>query len=108
MSATSPALDYQAPATVRPGRGAAFWTGWVLSGLIAAMLGMGGVMDLVKPPFVVEGVTRAGYAEAVIVPLGAVTLVAVLLFLIPRTAMFGVALLTAYLGGAVATHLRMA
>jgi hypothetical protein len=89
-----------------PGR-AAFWVGWVLTVLPAAMLIMGGVMDLLKPPFVVEGLQRAGYPERVIVPLGVVTIACGLLFLIPQTAVLGALLLTGYLGGAVATHVRV-
>lgn len=100
----SQTLDYAAPSR----RGVTFWIGWVISGLMALAFGMGGVMDLLRPPFVVEGVTRAGYGEEVIVPLGVVCILSVILFLIPRTVMFGAILLTAYLGGAVATHVRMA
>ena len=104
--------DHTEAAAVMPSghsrrRGAAFWIGWTLSGLLALAFAAGGVMDLLKPPFVVEGLNRAGYAESAIVPLGAVTLASAALFLVPRTAMFGGVLLSAYLGGAVATHLRM-
>ncbi|MDB5325884.1 MAG: hypothetical protein JWM57_1453 [Phycisphaerales bacterium] len=102
------AVDYQPVPPVSAGRGAAFWVGWVLSVLVGLMLMMGGVMDLLKPPFVVEGLKHAGFTdEAVIVPLGVVTIISCLLFLIPRTAMFGAILLTAYLGGAVSIHLRL-
>lgn len=100
-------LPYQSAINRSTRRGAAFWIGWILSGLLAAAFLMGGVMDILKPPFVVEGVTRAGYREEVIVPLGIVTVISVLLFLVPRTVMFGAVLLTAYLGGAVSTHMRM-
>lgn len=88
-------------------RGVVFWIGWVISGLMALAFGMGGVMDLLKPQMVIEGVTRAGYNQEVIVPLGVVCILSVILFLIPRTVMFGAILLTAYLGGAVATHVRL-
>jgi hypothetical protein len=47
---------------------AALWTGWVLGGLPALFLLMDGAMKLAKPAFVVEGTTRLGYSEAVIVP----------------------------------------
>lgn len=103
LSATP--VDYASP--VKPRRGAAFWIGWTLSGLLGAAFLMGGVMDLLKPPFVVEGITRAGFDEKVIVPIGSVTIISTLLFLIPRTTMFGAILLTAYLGGAVCVHVRL-
>jgi hypothetical protein len=83
------------------------WIGRGISGLMAVLLGMGGVMDLLKPPFVVEGLARAGYAESVLVPLGITVIVSALLYLIPQTALLGGLLLTAYLGGAVATHVRL-
>ena len=90
----------------RPGK-AAFWTGWVVGGLAALGLLAGGVTDLVKPPFVVEGLARAGYPESVIVPLGVVIIACVILYLIPTTAAVGAILLTGYFGGAVATHVRI-
>lgn len=48
-----------------------------------------------------------GYPEGVIMPLGVVLLISTLLYLLPRTAAFGAILLTGYLGGAVATHVRV-
>ena len=86
---------------------AAWWAGWSLGGLAALGLLVGGVTDLVKPPFVVEGLARAGYPESVIVPLGAVVIACVILYLIPLTAAVGAILLTGYFGGAVATHVRI-
>lgn len=47
-----------------------------------------------------------GYAESVIVPLGAVLTVCTLLYLIPPTAILGAILLTGYLGGAMDAHVR--
>jgi hypothetical protein len=84
----------------------ALWTGWVLGALPALFLLFDGAMNLVKPAFVVEATVRLGYAESVIVPLGIVLLVSTLLYLLPQTAVLGAILLTGYLGGAVATHVR--
>jgi hypothetical protein len=78
-----------------------------MSGLTALFLLFGGVMDLVKPPYVVEGTLKMGYPENIIFGLGVVVLACTILYLIPRTAVLGVILLTGYLGGAVATHVRM-
>ena len=63
-------------------------------------------MKLVKPQFVVDATVRLGYPENVIVPLGVVLLVCTVLYLVPRTSVLGAILLTGYLGGAVATHVR--
>jgi hypothetical protein len=84
----------------------ALWSGRVLSGLVALFLLFDGAMKLVKPVFVVEATTRLGYSESVIVPLGVVLLACAILYVIPQTAVLGAILLTGYLGGAVASHLR--
>jgi hypothetical protein len=62
---------------------------------------------LVKPAIVVETTVQLGYPESVILGLGIVLLVCTVLYLIPRTSILGAILLTGYLGGAVATHVRV-
>jgi len=84
----------------------ALWIGRVLSALPALFLLFDGAMKIVKPGFVVEATVRLGYAEREIVPLGVVVLVCTGLYLVPHTAVLGAILLTEYLGGAVATHVR--
>jgi hypothetical protein len=84
------------------------WAGRIISGLPALFLLFDGAMKLVKPAPVVEATTRLGYSQNVIVPLGIVLIVCTILYLIPRTATLGAILLTGYLGGAVATHVRVA
>jgi hypothetical protein len=81
--------------------------GYILSGLPALFLLMDAGMKLVKPGFVVTVNRELGYPEGVIVPLGVVLLVCTILYMIPRTAVLGAILLTGYLGGAVATHVRV-
>jgi len=85
----------------------ALWGGRVLSALPALFLLVDAVAKFLKPAPVVEGTLKLGYAESSIVPLGAVLLVCTLLYLAPRTSVLGAILLTGYLGGAVATHLRV-
>jgi len=68
---------------------------------------MDGVMKLMKPPFVVQATVELGYPESIIIGLGMVLLICVVLYSIPRTAVLGAILLTGYLGGAVATHVRV-
>jgi hypothetical protein len=77
-----------------------------MSALPALFLVMDGVMKLMKPDFVVKATVQLGFPESVIVPLGIVVLVCVILYVIPGTAVLGAILLTGYLGGAVATHVR--
>jgi DoxX-like family len=82
------------------------WAGPIISGLPALFLLLDAIMKLVKPAPVVEGTVKLGYSENVIIPLGIVLLVCTVLYLIPRTNVLGAILLTGYLGGAVATHVR--
>jgi hypothetical protein len=82
------------------------WAGRIVSGLVAVFLLLDGGMKLAKPAFVVEATVRLGYPESTIVPIGVVLIVCTVLYLIPRTAVLGAILLTAYLGGAVATQIR--
>jgi hypothetical protein len=85
----------------------ALWTGRVLSGLPGLFLLFDGAMKLVKPAPVIEATVRLGYPESSIVGIGVALLLCTLLYLIPRTAVLGAILLTGYLGGAVATHVRV-
>jgi len=83
------------------------WAGRISSALPALFLLLDGIMKLVKPVFVVEATVQLGYREGVIVGLGVVLIACTILYLIPRTAVLGAILLTGYLGGAVATHVRV-
>lgn len=65
-------------------------------------------MKLVKPAPVVEATVKLGYPESVILGIGVVLLICTILYLLPKTAVLGAILLTGYLGGAVATHVRVA
>lgn len=85
---------------------ARFWAGLVLTILPALLLLLDGVMKLFKPEPVVTATVRLGYAEGAIVPIGVVLIVCTVIYLIPQTAVLGAILLTGYLGGAVATHVR--
>ena len=83
------------------------WPGRILSGLSILFLLMDSAMKLVKTQAAIEGTVQLGYREGVLVPLGIVLLGCVILYAIPRTAVLGAILLTGYLGGAVATHVRV-
>ena len=84
------------------------WTGHILSGLTGIfMLTSGLNVAFVRSADVVQGFAKFGYPEDVMVPIGLAALVGSLLYLIPRTAVLGAIVLTGYLGGAVATHVRI-
>ncbi len=82
------------------------WIGRIVSGLPALFLLVDGVMKLFKPPVVVEATVNLGYPESTIIPIGVVLIICTILYLIPATSVLGAILLTGYLGGAVATHVR--
>jgi hypothetical protein len=83
------------------------WIGRALSFLPGLFLLVDGAMKLAKPAFVVEATVQLGYPEGVIVGIGVLLLVCTLIYLVPRTAVLGAILLTGYLGGAVATQVRV-
>ena len=83
------------------------WAGRIISALPALFLLIDGIMKLIKPVIVVEATVKLGYPESVIIGLGIVLLACTILYLIPRTAVLGAILLTGYLGGAIATHVRV-
>ena len=82
-------------------------TGRGLSGFGAVFLLFDGAVKLFPVQAVLEGSKQLGYQADTIAGIGLVLLACVTLYLIPRTSALGALLLTAYLGGAVATHVRV-
>ena len=83
------------------------WAGWILTVLPALMLIMSGVMKLLGPEPLATEFARLGYPLSSALPIGIIELVCTALYLIPRTSVLGAILLTGYLGGATATHVRI-
>jgi hypothetical protein len=83
------------------------WTGRIASGLAALFFLMDGVMKLFKPAVVVEATRQLGYPESDIIGIGVLLLICTLLYLFPRTSILGAILLTGYMGGAVASQVRI-
>jgi hypothetical protein len=86
---------------------AARWTGYVMSTLPVLLLVFSGVMKLVHPPGLDEGFAHLGVPLSQALGLGILELGCVVVYLMPRTAILGAILLTGYLGGATAIHLRV-
>ena len=82
------------------------WVGRVLSGLVVLFLIPDGIVKFIKPAPVVEAFAHVGWPLSLANVLGTLLLVCIGLYAIPRTSILGAILLTGYLGGAVATHLR--
>lgn len=83
------------------------WAGRILSALPILLLAFDGVAKVMRLPPVLEGFAKLGYSENVAGPLGLTLLTCVVLYAVPRTSVLGAVLLTGYLGGAVATHVRV-
>lgn len=83
------------------------WTGRIVSGVITVLLLLDAVMKILQVPAVMEGTGKAGYPPSAVRPIGIVLLVCLICYVIPRTSVLGAILLTGYLGGAVATNLRI-
>jgi hypothetical protein len=85
----------------------ALWAGRIISALPVLFLLFDAVMKLIKPPPVIDATVKLGYPESTIIGMGIVLLACVILYVIPQTSVLGAILLTGYLGGAVATHVRV-
>jgi hypothetical protein len=83
-------------------------TGRVLSGLAIAFLGVDALAKLLMLAPVLEGSPQLGWPPEVMFPLGVTLMLCTIVYAVPRTAVLGAILLTGYLGGAVATHVRIA
>lgn len=81
--------------------------GWVLGGLGVLFLAVDALMKLLALPAVIQSMTELGYPTAIARPLGLIELACLIVYLAPRTAPLGAVLWTGYLGGAVATHVRL-
>ena len=87
----------------------ALWLGRVLSGFVILFLLFDGAIKLVPWPVVTETLDRMGYgsSETLARSLGAITLICTVLYAVPPTSILGAILLTGYLGGAMASHVRI-
>jgi hypothetical protein len=103
---TSIAMSYAAPAP-RAKVTHSVIAGRILSGLAIAFLTFDGAIKLFPIKAVIEGSAQLGYRPETISVIGVVLLACVLLYAIPRTSVVGALLLTGYLGGAIATHVRV-
>ena len=85
----------------------ALWTGRIMTGLVAAFLAFDAIIKLVNIQPVIESAKQLGYPPSSVLTMGLLLLGSLIVYLIPRTALIGAVLLTGYLGGAIATHVRV-
>lgn len=102
-----------ATADARTSQGAATKPSWavhfgrLLGGFAVLFLAMDAAMKIFRLPEAVETTVQLGYPDGVIVPLGVLEILLLAIYLVPRTALLGAILWTGYLGGAIATHVRV-
>jgi DoxX-like family len=82
-------------------------TGYILTGLVALFLTFDTVMKVLRLAPAVQGTTELGYPVGTVIWIGVIELACLVLYLAPRTSVLGALLLTGYLGGAIATHVRV-
>lgn len=82
-------------------------TGWVLTGFTGIFLAFDGISKLVPNAFVAQSMLKLGYPATQTIGIGILILAITAVYLIPRTAVFGAIILTGYLGGAVASQVRI-
>jgi hypothetical protein len=83
------------------------WSSRILTTLVALFLIFDGVTKVIKERHVIAAAAQMGFPVSTIPLIGAVLLLCTAIYLIPRTAVLGAVLLTGYLGGAVASQLRV-
>jgi hypothetical protein len=81
--------------------------GIVCTAVVALFIAFDTILKVLRLDVAVEGTTSLGYPAGTVLWIGVIELVCLVLYLVPRTAVLGALLLTAYLGGAVATHVRI-
>jgi hypothetical protein len=83
------------------------WAGRIMSALPVLLLLFSGIIKLVNPPSMAEGLKHLGLPEQLMFGIGLVELACTIIYIIPQTAVLGAILLTGYLGGAILTTLRV-
>lgn len=101
-----PNTETQSSSAAR-GRGWPVRLGWVLSGLVLLFFLIDALGKLLQVPQVLAGSQDLGYPVEMVVPIGVLLLVGAVLYALPRSAVLGAIYLTAFLGGAVAAHVRI-
>lgn len=91
--------------TVKKTSKGVLWTSYILQGIVIIILLMGAVNNVLQTETAVKGAVEMGYPSEYVMYLGIILLVSTVLYAMPKTMFIGGLLVTAWLGGAVATHI---
>ena len=80
---------------------------YILTAFVGLFLTFDTVLKVLRLDLAVQGTTELGYPAAAVLWIGVIELVCLACYLVPRTSVLGAVLLTGYLGGAIATHVRV-
>ena len=83
------------------------WTGRIISTLVALFLAFDSIIKLLQLAPAVDATTLLGYPASLVLVIGVVETICLAAYVIPRTSLLGAILLTGYLGGAVASQMRV-
>lgn len=86
---------------------ATLWASRIMWGIAVLFMLFDTGIKLIREIHAVEGTVQLGYPDSTVQLLGIIEAVCLVLYLIPRTSVLGMILMTGYLGGAVATHVRL-
>jgi DoxX-like family len=89
-----------------PSSNGMLWAGWIVTGLVILFLVFDGATKILKVAPVLGACAKLGVSSSMAVGIGTVLLICTAIYALPQTAVLGAILLTAYLGGAVAIHVR--
>jgi DoxX-like family len=97
----------QSATPTQPISKSALWAGRIMTALVVLFLIFDCTIKLLNLPVAVDGTVVLGYEASVVVPLGILLSICLIIYLIPQTSVLGAILITGYLGGAIATHVRL-
>ena len=83
------------------------WAGRVLSALPVLLFIFFGTLGLLKPAMAAQGFAHYGYPDGSLLRITLLEIACAIVYAIPRTSVLGAILMTGYLGGATATHVRV-
>ena len=111
MTTLTAALDRSLPSSepvsARSASRRGVWAGRILSGIAVLFLAMDAAVKVIPIPAALEGSSNLGWDPSLVSTLGVIQLACLAVYLVPRTAPLGAVLWTGYLGGAIATHVRV-
>jgi DoxX-like family len=83
------------------------WAGRILSALPVLLFIFGGMFSLLKPDAMAKGFVHYGYPDGSLWRIAVLEIACAIVYAVPRTSVLGAILMTGYLGGATATHVRV-